>query len=171
MTDYEKLQAKLKASKQIYGRVRRMKMRAFWKDVEHKAERNKNYFVVSVEGAVGALSAAKQEEIKALCDAAQELAYKALGYIFDHTNQFKLSKPTDNGYDMLAIIDGEIYLIDSAKYELKYDFKEDRLVVINKEDGQTIDDVLLMLWSLKHEHVERLYEVFRLVKRTWRKNR
>ena len=170
--DYDKCTAKLKAAKQVYGRVRRMKMRAFWKDVERKAERSKNYFEVSMKDAVGALSAAKQEEIKALCDAAQKLAYDAMGYLFDCVNPtFQLSKPMSNGYDMLALIDCEIYLYNSKEYETKFDFGKDKLILVHKEDGKEADFALMILFSLKYTSVEYLLDIWKSIEKTWRKNR
>lgn len=170
--EYNKCIAKLKAAKQIYGRVRRMKKRAFWKEVERKQDANKDYFGVSMEGAIDALSAAKQEEIKALCKAAQKLAYDAMGYLFDCVNPtFQLTKPMSNGYDMLALIDCEIYLYNSKEYETKFDFDKGKLILVQKEDGKEVDFALTILFSLKYESVEYLLDIWKAIERTWRKKR
>lgn len=163
--DYEKFNSKLSAAKQIYGRVRRMERRAF-KEYTKKMSSDTTYFTIDREKWMEMLTDAKKEELDALRKAAQELAYKALGYIFDYGKEFKLSKPRREWLvnDRLALIDCEIYEFNSAEYELKYDFNADKLVLVSKEFNEPISDLILPMWSLKHENVEHLLKIAKIVK-------
>lgn len=164
--DYEKFNSKLSAAKQIYGRVRRMERRAFNEYIKKMAGET-TYFTIDREKWMEMLTDAKKEELNALRKAAQELAYKALGYIFDYTCQFQLSKPRREWLvnDRLALIDCEIYEFNSADYELKYDFKIDKLVLVSKEFNEPISDLILPMWSLKCEKVEHLLKIAMIVKK------
>lgn len=163
--DYEKFNSKLSAAKQIYGRVRRMERRAF-NEYTKKMDGETTYFTIEREKWMENLTDAKKEELNALRNAAQELAYKALGYIFDHTKQFQLCVPKYEyiGIDRLALIGSEIYEFNSADYELKFDFNADKLVLVNKEFNEPISDLILPMWSLKRDDVEKLLKIATIVK-------
>ena len=171
--DYKKFNSKLSAAKQIYGRVRRMERRAyesykgkFEKQFDYSNGNNAFRYTFAFKDAIETLDAAKREELDALRNAAKELAYNALRYIFEHTKEFQLFKPRNEWLviDRLALIDGEIYEFDSAKYELKFDFNADKRVLVSKEFNEPISNTLLSMWSLKRENVEYLLKIAKIVK-------